>query len=80
MQVLAMEIKDRIEDAPNYKQEGGWNGATLRKAIIVRDGTEEGNDTIDLQFVDDKGNRYVAMITARLLRGVTDQCRIKDKP
>lgn len=70
---LAVEIKDSVAVAPVYRG-GYFKPATLNKAIIVRGGTENGNDTIDLQFVDEAGNAYVAMVTARLLKSVTDIC------
>lgn len=72
MQHLSIEIKDSPEVAPNYGKEGGWKGAVLKKAIIVKNGTISGAATIDLQFEDEHGNKYVAMVTAALLKGVTD--------
>ena len=65
---LSLEVCASPECAPDYKQQGGWKAATLKKAVVVRNGTLAGNATIDLQFTDDQGNRYVAMITAALLR------------
>ncbi len=76
MQNLSIKICDSIEDAPNYNTNGeGFKKAILTKAVIVRRGTQEGHDTIDLQFVDDAGNKYVAMITGRLLKTATDLTR-----
>jgi hypothetical protein len=42
-------------------------GVGIERAIIVRNGTTDGNATADLIMVDDKGNQYVTMITANLL-------------
>jgi len=65
---LSIEVFPSPAEAPNYMTEDGWKAATLTKAIIVRNGTQGGNATIDLQFTDEQGNKYVAMITAALLR------------
>jgi hypothetical protein len=71
---LILEIKNSIEEAPDYNTNGeGFSHATLTKAIVVRRGMVSGNDTIDLQFVDEAGNKFVAMVTARILKAVTDQ-------
>lgn len=73
-QVLSMEIKKSPEEAPNYKQEGGWIQANLDKAIVVHNGMESGNSTVDLQFTDEKGNKYMCMVTGRLLKMVAQAC------
>lgn len=70
---LTIEIYDRVSEAPNYTAEE-WNSAKVDKAVVVRKGTVEGNDTVDLQFVDEKGNKYVALITACLLKGLAEVC------
>lgn len=73
MQSLKLEIKESSYEAPNYKENGeGFVTVKLTKAIVVRKGMLNGNDTIDLQFEDDAGNKYVALITAKLLKTVTD--------
>ena len=42
----------------------------IMKAVVVQDGTEAGNPTVDLVLVDEKGQRYVLMITGRLLKAL----------
>lgn len=72
---IEINIKDSPAEAPNYKTGAnggeGFKGAILEKAIIVRKGTAEGNDTIDLQFVAEDGTKFVAMVTARILKSIT---------
>ena len=70
MNHLAIQIVASPDEAPKYKEEGGWNAANLNKAIVVKNGTVGGNSTIDLQFQDEKGNKFVAMITAKLLKSL----------
>ena len=48
--------------SPEYQQ------AHLKKAVVVRKGTEQGNSTVDLIFEDNDGNKFVAMITSNLLK------------
>lgn len=68
---IAIKVVASPDEAPNYNTDGqGIKAASLDTAIIVKNGTEGGNATIDLQFTDDKGQRYVAMITANLLKSV----------
>jgi len=68
---IAIKICNSIEEAPDYKTNGqGYKPATIKGAIIVRNGTEGGNDTVDLQFVDEDGNKYIAMVTAEILNSV----------
>lgn len=72
---VSVEIVDLVE-APNYNQPD-WAGLSVEKVIIVKKGTKAGNPTIDLQFVDDKGNKSVAMLTAKifgLIAGMIEGC------
>lgn len=73
MQTLNIKIFNSPAEAPNYNTNGeGVKAATVKEAVIVRNGTQGGNPTVDLVFEDDKGQKYVAMLTGRLLKTVTD--------
>lgn len=76
MQELDIQICNNADEAPHYKDGlrggEGFKGAKLMKAVVVRQGTQGGRAIVDLQFEDEQGNKYVAMITARLLKTVTD--------
>lgn len=73
MNRLDVQICESYKEAPNYRENGeGFKGAKLIKAIIVKKGTEGGFDTVDLQFEDEDGTKYVAMTTGALLKTVTD--------
>lgn len=80
MNTINIDVCDSPEQAPNYNKDGkGIKGAKLIKVIVVRNGTEAGNDTVDLQFEDQDGNKYVAMVTARILKVVTGMCITTNK-
>lgn len=68
-------IKTRVfnspDEAPNYNKMPEFKLASIDEAVIVRNGTTKGNATVDLIFTDQDGNKYIAMITAKLLAQVT---------
>jgi hypothetical protein len=41
------------------------------KAVVVQNGTQSGNPSVDLILVDEKGQHYAMMITGRLLKMLT---------
>lgn len=65
---LAVEIYPSVKAAPIYKIPE-FRAAQMELAGIVRNGTEEGNSTVDLIFSDlDTGQKYVAMLTGNLIK------------
>ena len=69
MKRVTIKICDTVEDAPNYNTNGeGFEKATFVQAIVVRNGTEEGQDTVDLQFIDENGHKFIAMTTANIIK------------
>lgn len=42
----------------------------IDKVIVVREGTEGGNSTVDFLLKDKEGNSYVVMITGALLKSI----------
>lgn len=40
----------------------------ITKVVVVRKGTEEGNPIVDLILQDQEGNKFVVMITGKLLK------------
>jgi hypothetical protein len=72
---IAIQICNSPEEAPHYARPGDYaqfQNADIIKAVIVRGGTATGNDTVDLQFVTADGRKHVAMITARILKQITN--------
>jgi hypothetical protein len=68
---LKIQICQTVGDAPHYNAPE-YRTANLNTAVVVRNGVKSGNDTVDLVFTDDKGQKHVAMITARLLKVLAD--------
>lgn len=79
MNSITVEVKT-VPEAPNYKtgvnDGAGFEGAKILKVIIIKNGTESGSDTIDIQFEDDNGQKYVAMTTGRLLKVIADLAHV----
>lgn len=73
MQRLDITICDSPEDATKkgyVYREPEYKLATLEKAVVVRNGTTEGNATVDLMFTDATGQKHIAMITHNLLKSI----------
>ena len=76
MQSLNIRIFDNAAEAIAEKfvySTPEYIGVTLKQAVVVRQGTVEGNSTVDLILEDEKGQKYVAMVTGNLLRSVPTQ-------
>lgn len=70
---LSIKIANSIEDAPNYRRDNAEvKPAALIEAVIVRNGTQQGNDTVDLLLELEDGTKVVTMVTGRILKSVTD--------
>ncbi len=71
--MLNIQIKT-IKESPNYnelnKAGENWKVATLKTAIVTKEGTKAGNPTVDLQFEDEHGNKFIAMVKGSLLEGL----------
>lgn len=40
----------------------------IEKAVVIRDGTNKGNPSVDLLLVDENGQKYVVGLTGLLLK------------
>ena len=66
---INMLLSDSPEEAPSYSLPE-YKVANLTSAQIVGKGTQCGNPTVDLIFIDESGQKYVAMITGGLIEGL----------
>lgn len=73
---LAVTVCKDADDA--IAQGFDWKSATpavkpieLKKAVLVRNGTQGGNATVDFLVEDETGQRFVFMITSALLKTIT---------
>jgi len=62
-------LADSPEAAPNYSLPE-YKATNLTTAQIVGRGTECGNPTVDMIFVDEDGQKYVALITGGLIQSI----------
>ena len=42
----------------------------IERVVVVRNGTEEGNSTVDLVLVNELGEKFVVMLTGRLIKSI----------
>lgn len=69
--VLCKDAQHAIDLGYNQVEE--YQHATpveIEKVVIVRDGTATGNPTVDLVLHDQAGNKFVVMVTGRLLKAL----------
>jgi hypothetical protein len=66
---LAIKLCDSPEEAPVYRRPE-YLLAKLTTAQIVGKGTRDGNPTVDFIFQDEKGQKYVAMLTGGLVENL----------
>jgi hypothetical protein len=59
------------KEAPTYNRPE-FKHAEVTEAVLVRNGTAAGSPTVDLVFTDEKGQKYISMITAKLLQQVLE--------
>lgn len=66
------------QDAADAVAQGfDWKSATpkvkpieVKKLVVVRSGTEQGNPTVDFLLEDENGQQYVFMVTGNLLKSI----------
>lgn len=72
MQHLEVNICADAEDAVKrgFVYREGFKAVSVEKAVVVRNGTVEGNATVDFILQDEEGKKYVFMITGNLLKSI----------
>jgi len=66
---LNILLSDSPHDAPTYRPPE-YRGANMTTAHVVGKGTIGGFPTVDLIFIDENGQKYVAMLTGKLIQGL----------
>lgn len=49
-----------------------WTGIFLKQAVVVRNGMQSGNSTIDLIFEDLDGNKLVCLVPSKILKAIPE--------
>lgn len=69
--VVCQDAGDAIARGFDYSTQGDkFKPIEIETAVVVLDGTEAGNPTIDLVLVDEKGQRFVVMLTGALIKSI----------
>lgn len=69
MNMLPIEIVDSPDAAPNYARDTpDVRAAEITKVIVVKNGTVEGNTTVDFQITAMDGSKFVAMLTGAMVK------------
>ena len=71
--MLPIEL-NKGDFAPRYEK-SEWGELSIDKAIVTEQGTMGKLPIVDLQLTDEKGKKYFAMITGRLIIGLGDACK-----
>jgi len=71
---ITLSVCASHEEAPNYHG-GDYKSVVIETVCIVNNGTIGGKPTIDFIFMDETGQKYNAIITAKLLGIITDITR-----
>lgn len=66
---VAKNAADAIAQGFNYK-EPEYKSIEIEKVVVVEDGTMSGRSTVDLILKDESGQKYVVMLTGRLLKSI----------
>jgi hypothetical protein len=72
MQHLEVVVCQNAEEATQkgYVYHDGIKPVEIEKVVVVREGTQAGNATVDLILKDEQGNKFVVMVTGNLLKSI----------
>ena len=66
--IVCKDANDATEKGFVYHE--GYKPVEIDTVVVVQNGTEGGNSTVDLVMHDQQGNKYVIMITGALLKSI----------
>lgn len=66
---LCEDANDAAEKGHVYTQPQ-FNAVEIEKVVVVRQGTVEGNSTVDFVLRDAMGNKFVVIVTGNLLKSI----------
>lgn len=65
---ICQNAQEAIDKGHIYRE--GVKAVEIDKVVVVREGTESGNSTVDLVLKDQQGNTFVVMVTGNLLKSI----------
>lgn len=67
---VCKDADDAIVQGFNWAADKTIKPIEVKQAVVVRNGTQAGNSTVDFVLEDESGQRFVFMITANLLKSI----------
>jgi hypothetical protein len=67
---ICADAADAIAQGFDYAAAGSVKPIEVKKVVVVRNGTQAGNATVDFVLEDEAGQRFVFMVTGRLLKSI----------
>jgi hypothetical protein len=68
---ICKDAADAIEQGFNYAAQGdAFKPIEIKRVVVVQKGTESGLPTVDLILEDATGQKFVCMLTGRLLKSI----------
>ena len=58
-----------LDDAPDY-DEAEWQAIDMTDTLVIKEGTIQGNPTVDFRFKDKAGKKYIAMMTGGIIQNL----------
>jgi hypothetical protein len=68
---LNINLFNSVAEAPTFRPPE-FQAAEIDHANVVRKGTTEGKSTVDLVFSTESGQKFVVLITGRLIRNLAN--------
>ena len=69
--VVCQDAGDAITKGFDYSAQGDtFKPIEIEQAVVVRNGTQQGNSTVDLVLRDQAGQKYVVMLTGALVKSI----------
>lgn len=67
---ICADAADAVAQGFDYAANGGIKPIEVEKVVVVRNGTVNGNATVDFVLRDDSGQTFVFMVTGNLLKSI----------
>lgn len=66
---ICKDAEDASMKGHNYRSPE-FKPIEIEKVVVLREGTVEGNSTVDLVLKDESGQKFVVMLTGRLIKSI----------
>lgn len=66
--VICEDASDAV--AKGHVYDTGYSPIEVHQVVVVKNGTTAGNPSVEFVMVDQSGNKFVVMLTGRLLKSI----------